>query len=520
MFPYRPRSDPSHVRRSHSGRWVNLRRALFLTHRWAGIALCVFMALWFASGVVMMYVGYPKLNLQERMQGLPALDPATCCLPVAAALASASVGEVPQAVRLTSIGGRPHYVVRLARNRELAIDGHSGEPVTAVGAELALRSAAAFAPHAQARYRDSVDEDAWTHSKALDRHRPLHRVDVADEARTLLYVSGKTGEVVRDASATERHWGWVGAWLHWLYVFRGGVVDRWWTEIIICTSLAGAVLGFTGLVSGVLRWRRHPYPHGSRSPYRAWLMRWHHWLGLGFGLLLLSWVMSGLLSVNPWKVFDSQARRPQVPSLVLTAGNTADETQRSLRCFASAGIRVREMEWLSLGGERYVLGREGAESTRLLRADGDCLPFAAHDLDALRAAGERMLPNSQVGRSRVQTAYDWHYYDRAPSTMTGHVVRPLPVLVLEFDDPAESWLYLDPRTGGVVQVLDSHLRVKRWLFALLHSWDWKPLLDNRPLWDVLLILGSAGGLLISLSGAVLGWRRLGRGRASPPKSTA
>ncbi len=499
---------------------MSFKRLLFLTHRWAGIVLCVFMALWFVSGVVMMYVGYPKLNLQERMQGLPALDQTTCCVPLGAALVGASVEEVPQAVRLTSIGGQPHYVVRLAKGREFAIDARSGKPLAAVDAEFALKSAAAFAPHAEARYRDSVEEDAWTHSKALDRHRPLHRVDISDESQTLLYVSGQTGEVVRDASATERHWGWVGAWLHWLYLFRGGAVDRWWTDIIIYTSLAGALLGVTGLVSGVLRWRRRPYSHGSHSPYRAWLMRWHHWLGLGFGLLLLTWIVSGLLSVNPWRVFDSAARRPQLPPLTLSADNSSDEAQRSLRCFASTGLRVREMEWLSLGGERYILGREGAENTRLLSADGDCQPFPTHDLAILREAGERMLPDSRVIQSRMQKAYDWHYYDRAPSTMTGHVPRPLPVLVLEFDDPAGSWLYLDPKTGAVVQRLDSHLRVKRWLFALLHSWDWKPLLDNRPWWDVLLILASVGGLLISLSGAVLGWRRLTRGRGSAAKTGA
>ena len=40
-----------------------MKRLLFLIHRWAGVVLCLFMAMWFVSGVVMMYVGYPKLTL-------------------------------------------------------------------------------------------------------------------------------------------------------------------------------------------------------------------------------------------------------------------------------------------------------------------------------------------------------------------------------------------------------------------------------------------------------------------------
>ena len=35
------------------------KRWLYLLHRWAGITLCLFFAMWFISGVVMMYVGYP-----------------------------------------------------------------------------------------------------------------------------------------------------------------------------------------------------------------------------------------------------------------------------------------------------------------------------------------------------------------------------------------------------------------------------------------------------------------------------
>ena len=96
--------------------------------------------------------------------------------------------------------------------------------------------------------------------------------------------------------------------------------------------------------------------------------------------------------------------------------------------------------------------------------------------------------------------------------MTGHMEKALPVLRLEFDDPAHTWLYLDPRNGALVQRLDDRLRLKRWLFALFHSWDWLPLLQHRPLWDILLIVASLGGFLVSLSGLVIGLRRLARPR--------
>ena len=56
---------------THAKRW------LYLVHRWLGVLLCAFFAMWFLSGVVMMYVGYPKLTQAERLMNLPPLLSAT-----------------------------------------------------------------------------------------------------------------------------------------------------------------------------------------------------------------------------------------------------------------------------------------------------------------------------------------------------------------------------------------------------------------------------------------------------------
>jgi hypothetical protein len=77
-----------------------------------------------------------------------------------------------------------------------------------------------------------------------------------------------------------------------------------------------------------------------------------------------------------------------------------------------------------------------------------------------------------------------------------------------FDDPQESWVHVDLHTGMVLNRLDRHRRLHRWLFGMLHSWDWMPLLSMRPLWDTVLIVLSLGGLAMSLTGIVIGWRRV------------
>ncbi len=280
----------------HAKRWM------YLVHRWLGVLLCAFFAMWFLSGVVMMYVGYPKLTQAERLAHLPPLRSAMLgparLLEPADALARAGLAGPLQDLRLAvASGGRAVYLVVPAaptgdtapRPRRapapVVIDAITGEQLQRVDATRAIASARAFAQETNPSidYQGTIDEDAFTHSRALDAHRPLHRLHLGDSAGTVVYVSGTTGEVVRDAPLQERAWNYAGAWIHWLYPFRGNVFNDYWTDIVNWLSIAGIVLTVTGTVVGVLRWRfRGRYKTGARTPYRGFMMRWHHVFGLVF----------------------------------------------------------------------------------------------------------------------------------------------------------------------------------------------------------------------------------------------
>ncbi len=110
------------------------------------------------------------------------------------------------------------------------------------------------------------------------------------------------------------------------------------------------------------------------------------------------------------------------------------------------------------------------------------------------------------------TAYDFYYFARAEQSMNGGLQRPLPVLRVRVDDAAGTWLHIDPRSGALLEQLDERRRLARWLFNLLHSWDVQALLQRPPLRETLMLAFSLGGLVVSLSGVVLGWRRLRRSR--------
>ena len=67
-----------------------------------------------------------------------------------------------------------------------------------------------------------------------------------------------------------------------------------------------------------------------------------------------------------------------------------------------------------------------------------------------------------------------------------------------------------PRSGEILGRSDSSRRSYRWLFNALHSFDFPLLVAFRPAWDIVVWLLSLVGLTISVSGIVIGWRRLVR----------
>ena len=502
--------------RAHAKRW------LFLVHRWVGIVACAFFAMWFVSGMVMMYVGYPKLTEAERLAHLPPLDAAARMLPPLEALRAAGIGEPIKELRLAQAsGGRAVYLATPLQPAAagqgmaaaggsvvLVVDALTGERQPVVDAARALATAAAYAGRGVGlQYRGTIDEDAFTHSRGLDAHRPLHVVQLADADATLLYISGQTGEVVRDAPRAERLWNYVGAWIHWLYPFRGNAFDGYWAAIVDGLSILGIVAAVTGTVVGLLRWRfRQPYRSGARSPYRGRAMRWHHVAGLLFALTTTTWIFSGLMSVNPWKIFDSGA--PPLRTEGLQGGalswSAGDASPQAL--LAAAGPGVRELRWLRILGRTTALA-QGAQGRPALLDPATGAPRLLDD-DAVRAAASQLMraPVARIDRLGV---YDLHYYSREAHTMTGGTEKPLPIVRVVFADTHATWVHVDPHTATVLGRTDSHRRTSRWLFAMLHSWDWLPLLERRPAWDIVLLALSLGGTALSVTGVVIGWRRLG-----------
>lgn len=532
---------------SHIKRWI------LLGHRWLGIGMCLLFFLWFLSGMVMMYVGHPKLTWQERLEHLPPLEASQPLLSPADAFQRAGIHGTVTDLRLANArAGQPVYIARIRPDTRpapdaprpephlVALDARTGALLPPTDPATALASAQAYLeqgepshpasssappassprqPSATAQgapgkplYQGITAEDAHTHSKAMDLHRPLHKVLLPDADQTLLYISGTTGEVVRDAPRLERGFNYLGAWLHWLYLFRDTAID--WTDLIIWLSVIGTVATLSGFLSGIIRWRfSRPYRSGSRSPFAPGALRWHHILGLVFALTTFTWIFSGLMSMNPWDIFEADeniidARRISSPDI---QPSRAIATPQAL--LASTTTPVRELQWHTLLGKTRVKTVQtheappGNADQPLLLSARTGKPYTLEP-ERLRSALFTLQPGYPP-RIDILRQDDFYYYSRAEHTMGGgRKPHPLPIWRVRYDDPNQTWLHIDPTTGQVLNEMDSYQRAERWFFALLHSWDWLPLLQNRPLWDIFMLVLAAGGLALSATGIWIAGHRL------------
>nr|WP_255662660.1 PepSY domain-containing protein [Acidovorax sp. D4N7] len=484
---------------------------VYLVHRWTGVAVCVLIALWLFSGIVMLFVGYPRLLPAERLGAMPQLSSASCCVPVEAALRHSPAPQAVQQLTLTHIAGRPGYRIKEGDGALRVVDAVTGAPAPPVDEALALRSAQAFVPGFPGAVVGRTHDDRWTHSGLLDAHRPLIQVQMQDPARTLLYVSSTTGEVVMDAPRRQRYWNFVGAWLHWVYMFREGSKDPSWSWLVIGLSAVGTLSALAGALAGIWRWRfRGSYRNGSRTPYREFHMRWHHLAGMVFGPVLLLWIFSGLMSMNPLGMFNPSARPDAKAMQQRMPGQLQPriETRAALALLEGAGFGARELEWKLLGGQPYLLARDAQGASRLVREEGGAWQvhesFTAQQLEQ----PARALFDAGVVRSDWLRKHDAYYLRRGEASMYAGAARELPVLRLQFDDPGRTLAYLSPHSGELVLSVDRAQRLGRWLFNFLHSWDLPWMLRPAAARDAALIALSLGSLALALTGVVLGYRRL------------
>ncbi len=475
-------------------------RLLFLAHRYLGIAVGLMMAMWCVSGIIMMYMPYPEMDRNAQLSGLADLDFSQCCtLPDPAELEGWSLDHA----RIEMLAGRPVLRTPYGYQADIVVDLVNGKFLDRFDSAQAEAIAESFilANHFDNRITEGteINLDQWTVYGSYNVHRPLHHFTLDGPEGRELYVSSTTGEVVQVTTGRQRFWNWIGTVVHWLYPVILRQNPSLWANTVIWLSLTGVFLTVVGLYLGFRQYGRGR--HGAITPYSGW-SRWHHYSGLFFGILILTWVSSGLLSMNPWGALEGATARDEAYGL-RGSGVTWPEIrtitdQLPISSLPAGQVRL---DIIPLDMRHYVTSHNKHGTS--MRFDAVNLAPAPMTRQNWARIPGLLSPGTGVITAGLIDDEDNYYYSHHNDD------KVLPVYRVILDDDEHTRYYLDAVNGSVVMKVGQEGRWYRWLFSAPHRGD-LAFLRQRPLWDIVMIFLMLGVTTGCITGAYMGFRRLTR----------
>ena len=457
-------------------------------HRWMGVILAPFFVMWFLSGIVMIYVPFPSVTNLERLTYMSKIELDRIAIEPTAALETCRSKEVFN-LRIITFNSRPAYVCHAA-DQELKViyaDDAIKSPRLTKDEVRKLLERERELPILR---MEELDYDQWTVHQRFDQYRPFYRVALADSSETNLYIAPTTGELLQKTTNSQRFWNYIGSIPHWIYPTL--LRKNWvlWDAFVWWLSLIGVFCAVTGVYLGAYHWVKIRNQFSKAlSPFRGW-MRWHHIVGLFAGLILVSWISSGWLSMDHGRLFSTQSPTAQQASAV--RGGTLGEISSKVNL---ADLRrhtdALELSFHAFGGVPVIIGK----NLKGILETGNLEP--SHVASVI----DNSFPEVAVTKWSVVSKGDL-YTDLREGSLPPNTIR------VELSDTHQSWVHIDGRSGEILSVMDRSRRSYRWLYNGLHSLDIPGLVNKRPLWDLVMITLLLGGLAASITAMAISVKRI------------
>ncbi len=476
-----------------------MNRFLFLTHRYLGISISLILLLWCLSGFVMMYKPYPELSTQQQLESLAALDFTNCCTQLNPA---DFPGTGYSQFQIHMLNQEPVLLLASEFGQVSSVNLKSGQQFYGISEEAAQAIANDYASKYQypaPTLKATITNDQWTVYPSYNPHRPLYQFQANDEAGTQWYISSLTGEIVQIITREQRIWGYLGPVIHWLYPTILREKAQLWNQTVIWLSVLGTFLTLTGIYIGLKQYKFKK--NGKRSPYKGMAL-WHHYVGLVFGLLTFTWMLSGLFSMQPWGLFEPSGSGQE--RQVIQGGTfSLDQINLTLGLLDKLPL---ENKPVMISGMNF----QGALFITSMNADLDTIRYRGDNLNPstltesdLYNLSSVILANDGIKEAAMLYEEDNYYFSY-------HTQVSFPVYKVVADNNEQTIYYLNPLDGTLSAKYDAANKGFRWFHLGLHRLDFTGLLRSRPLRDFFMWFLLSGVTLGVFTGFYLGFRRVYR----------
>ncbi len=475
-----------------------MRKFFFTTHRILGSILSLVFLVWFLSGFVMIYSGFPHANRKQHFETSEPLS-----LYKNQIVWTANHTHAPQYLSLEVINKRPVFM----KNNSVF---HAQ-----TGQHIQQFKTVTLDSMVQARYHSSIhhkkilnDYDAWIPWDKYKAYFPIHKYYLNDNNSTQVYVASTTGKVVQESTSTQRWLARFGAIPHWWYFKSLRLNQGLWASIIIWVSGIGAIMSLVGLIVGIYasrKWRKIKKKGlASTSPYKKPWYRWHHIVGLTFGVFVFTFVLSGMFSLA------------DVPQWLMPI-------DKSVNYKALWEEETNNFEAFTLPVSTVLTDKRFANTKKIEFRTIDNIPYYLLYQDYKKpifvAANQDADSSIQVKTFTYQNLanlaakkFEGHAYSITELTAPDNYYNPKKKTAakLVFDDNNRTWLYINTLNPSHFRSIDKSQRVIRWVYQALHTFNFPKIGEIEWLRKTILIILLIFGTIVSLSGTVLGYRFLRR----------
>lgn len=480
-------------------------------HKWTGIIIAAFFAMWFISGIILLYHKYPRVTEEDRYRHMESLKAET--LP--------DLHNIPGLADTTRV--KNLSVCRERGKNVWTISGISSRKENPMDVRPVIADRFVFADSTlypldkiSATGIDSI-ACVWANSDAIakvdtltrrgqwilyeryDRNLPILKYSFDNPEKTEIFISQDTGEVVQASTRSERVWSWFGAIPHKFYFpFLRTDVERWKTALLI-GGLFCLVAALSGMYIGIYYlFRNKQKQHKFSSPFKKKMWRYHHIVGLIFGIFLIAWGISGSLAmqrVPKWLVnyegdyFVSASKMWGKKALPL------EKYRLDYRNVFRNYPDIKSISWEHFGNHPAYLIVSGDKEIYIDATKAGVVKPLELSKEEIERAVTRYFGDDVKYTISLQEDYDEYYLSRKGG-------YPLPVWRIEVDNADGTRMYVSPY-DGYVKYLNDNRMAKKWLFSATHYLDVKYFVLHQGLRYTCLWILSAGCLFVIITGVCI-----------------
>lgn len=463
-------------------------------HSITGSLLSLMFVIWFLSGIVLLFQGFPHASRKDRFTQLKTFQPAQFDS------LQAPSPKFKGTTTLELAYGEPVYRVKRGRKAQNVFNATTLQPITSFSKEQAQSLATDFAKSTVKNITLQKDLSQWIPWSYYKPILPFYKCTMNDKEHSVLYISKKTGAIIQRTTLKTRLFAWIGAIPHWIYLVQlRRYVDAWSWLIILLASI-GVVVSISGIVVGIYRKKKK-----GITPYKKFWLKWHHWFGYFFGVFVFTFILSGLfsmISVPNWMVGVNGKESVKIKwnqrAKIDTEHNiTPSEIVQALE--KKEGIR--KIEWQTVfNTPTYFIYYNDYQRAEIYHLKNNKVVKAPRfTIAEIQEKANKLYPQL-APKVIVQEKYDSYY------SASAMYYLPEPAYKIELNDANKTWLYINPNTGKRIRKLDKNSRFRRWIYRGLHTFNFPYLKKHNMLRIVILIIISIFGLIISISGLVLSKR--------------